>query len=69
MVPEDISVGVVLPERKADNLTASRYFRRKKREYMKDEINHLAMNSMSKNFRDLYRGINEFKRANNREIT
>jgi chemotaxis methyl-accepting protein methylase len=38
---------------------ASRYFRNKNREYLKDEINKLATNSKNKNFRDLYRGINE----------
>jgi hypothetical protein len=36
----------------------SRYFRNKKKEYMKDKINGLATN---KNIRDLYRGINKFK--------
>jgi hypothetical protein len=30
---------------------------------MKDRINELAMNSKNKNIRDLYRGINEFKRS------
>jgi hypothetical protein len=40
---------------------ASRYFRNKKREYLKDRINELAMNSRNKNIKDLYRGINEFK--------
>jgi hypothetical protein len=39
----------------------SRYFRNKKREYLKDKINKLATNSKNKNIRDLYRGINEFK--------
>jgi hypothetical protein len=37
---------------------ASRYFRNKKREYLKDKINELATNSKNKNIRDLYRGIN-----------
>jgi hypothetical protein len=37
--------------------------RNKKREYLKDEINELARNSKKKNIRDLYRGINEFKRG------
>jgi hypothetical protein len=37
---------------------ASRHFRNKKREYLKDKINELATNS--KNIRGLYRGINEF---------
>jgi hypothetical protein len=34
---------------------ASRYFRNKKREYLKDKINELATNSKSKNIKDLYR--------------
>jgi hypothetical protein len=37
---------------------ASRYFRIKKREYLKNKINNLAINSKNKNIRDLYRGIN-----------
>jgi hypothetical protein len=37
---------------------ASRHFRNKKREYLKDKINVLATNSKNKNIRDLYRGIN-----------
>jgi hypothetical protein len=41
----------------------SRYFRNKKREYLKDKINELALNSKNKNIRDLYRGINEFRRG------
>jgi hypothetical protein len=39
----------------------SGHFRNKRREYVKDRINGLAMNR--KNIRDLYRGINEFKRG------
>jgi hypothetical protein len=42
---------------------ASRYFRNKRREYLKDKIKEFATNSMNKNIRDLLRGINEFKRA------
>jgi hypothetical protein len=42
---------------------ASRHFRNKERKYLKDKINELATNSMSKNIRDLYRGINKFKRG------
>jgi hypothetical protein len=42
---------------------SSRYLTNKKREYLKDKINDLAMNSKNKNIRDLYRGINEFKRG------
>jgi hypothetical protein len=34
---------------------ASRHFRNKKREYLEDKINELAMNSKNKNIRDLYR--------------
>jgi hypothetical protein len=39
----------------------SRHFRNRKREYLKDRVNELEMNSKKKNIRDLYRGINEFK--------
>jgi hypothetical protein len=39
---------------------ASRHFRNKKREYLKDRISELATNS--KIIKDLYRGMNEFKR-------
>jgi hypothetical protein len=42
---------------------ASRHLRNKKREYLKDKINELAMNSKNNNIRDLCRGINEFKRG------
>jgi hypothetical protein len=57
-----------LSEINGDNLNnvrreASRHFRSKKREYLKDKIKELATNSKSKNIRDLYRGINEFKRG------
>jgi 50S ribosomal subunit-associated GTPase HflX len=41
----------------------SRYFRNKRREYLKDKINDLATHSKNKNIRDLYRGINGFKRG------
>jgi hypothetical protein len=40
---------------------ASRLFRNKKREYLKDKINEVESNIKNKNIRDLYRGINEFK--------
>jgi hypothetical protein len=42
-------------------LEASRTFRTKKREYLKNKINELETNSKNKNIRGLYRGINEFK--------
>jgi hypothetical protein len=50
-----------------DNLSnvrreASRHFRNKKREYLRDKINEIELNSKNKNIRDLYRGITEFKR-------
>jgi hypothetical protein len=41
----------------------SRHFRNKKRGYVKDIIKELESNSENKNFRDLYRGINEFKKG------
>jgi hypothetical protein len=41
---------------------ASRHFRDKKKEYVKDKINEPAMNSKNNNIRDLYRGISEFTR-------
>jgi hypothetical protein len=55
-------------EANEDNLSgviqeASRHFRNKKREYLKDKINKLESNSKNKNLRDLYRGINEFKKG------
>jgi hypothetical protein len=55
-------------EANEDNLSdvrqeASRYFRNKEREYLKDTINDLESNSKNKNIRDLYRGTNEFKKG------
>jgi hypothetical protein len=40
---------------------ASRHFRNKKREYLKDKTNELESNSKNRYIKDLYRGINEFK--------
>jgi hypothetical protein len=42
---------------------ASRHFRNKKREYLKDKIKELATNSKIKKIRDLYRGRIAFKRG------
>jgi predicted NACHT family NTPase len=42
---------------------ASRYFRNKKREYLKDRINELESKSENKNIRDMYRDINDFKKG------
>jgi hypothetical protein len=39
-----------------------RHFRNIEREYLKGNVNELTTNSKNKNIRDLYRGINEFKR-------
>jgi hypothetical protein len=55
-------------EMNGDNLNnvrheASRHFRNKKREYLKDKMNELATDSKNKNIRDLYRGIIGFKRG------
>jgi hypothetical protein len=41
---------------------ASRHFRNKRREYLKEKINELARNCKNKNIKNLYRGINKFKR-------
>jgi hypothetical protein len=38
-------------------------------EHLKDTIIGLATNGKNKNIRDLYRGINEFKKATNLEVT
>jgi hypothetical protein len=42
---------------------ANRHVRNKKRDYLKDKINELATNRKNKNIRDLYRGINGYKRG------
>jgi hypothetical protein len=49
-----------------DNLSnvrreASRHFRNKKREYLKDKIDEIESECKNKNIRDLYRSITEFK--------
>jgi hypothetical protein len=61
-------------ERNGDNLNNVRcedssYFRNKKKEYQEEEINELAINNKNRNIRSLYRGLNEFKRATNLELT
>jgi hypothetical protein len=57
-----------------DNLSnvrreASRLFRNKKREYLKNKINELESNSKSKNIRDLYRGIDKFIKVYQPKLT
>ena len=42
---------------------ASRYFRNKKKAYLKDKIEELETNSKINNVRDFYRGINDFKKG------
>jgi hypothetical protein len=42
---------------------AIRHFRNKEREHLKDRINELESNCKNKNIRELYRGINEFKKS------
>jgi hypothetical protein len=60
-------------EANEDNLSdvrreASRHFRNKKREYLKDKFNELESNSKNKNIRDQYRGMN-LRRFTNLELT
>jgi hypothetical protein len=55
-------------EANEDNLSevrrkACRHFRNKKREYLKHKINEPESSSQNKNMRDVYRGINEFKKG------
>jgi chemotaxis methyl-accepting protein methylase len=40
---------------------AGRYFRNRKREYMKEKLKEFVTNCKNKNIRDLYREINGFK--------
>jgi hypothetical protein len=42
---------------------ASRHFRNKKRDYIKDIINELVTHNKNKNIRDLYRGLSEFQKG------
>jgi hypothetical protein len=42
---------------------ANRHFRNKEKEYLKAEISELETLSKNKNIRDLYRGINDFKKG------
>ena len=41
----------------------SRHFRNRKEEYLKDKIDEFATSSKTKNIRDLYRAINDFKKG------
>ena len=42
---------------------ASRHFRKKKKAYLKAKIEELETNSKTDNLRDLYKGINDFKKG------
>jgi dsDNA-specific endonuclease/ATPase MutS2 len=42
---------------------ASRHFRNKNKPYLKDKIKEIEANSKIKYIRDLYRGINDFKKG------
>jgi hypothetical protein len=44
-------------------LESSRTFRKRKREYLEEKFNELKTNCKNNNIRDLYRGINEFKKG------
>jgi hypothetical protein len=46
---------------------ASRRFRNKKREYLKDKLNETELNSKNKNIRDVYRDITELKNGYQRK--
>jgi hypothetical protein len=55
-------------KRNGDNLNnvkhkASSHLKNKRREYLKEKINEFAMYSKNRNVKDLYRGINEFKKG------
>jgi C4-type Zn-finger protein len=39
------------------------HLERRKRDYLKGKINELETDNKNKNIRDLYRGINEFKKG------
>jgi len=44
-------------------LEVSRHFRKKKKAYLRAEIEELETNSKIQNIRDLYRGISDFKKG------
>jgi hypothetical protein len=47
---------------------ASRHFRNKKKAYLKAKIEELETNRKINNIRDLYRGINDFKKGTSLEL-
>jgi len=63
-----ITVAVTQPESNVDILNnvrreVNRHFRDKKKAYMRAKIEELETNSKIQNIRDLYRGINDFKKG------
>jgi hypothetical protein len=46
----------------------SRHLKNKKKAYMKAKIEELETNSKLKNVRDLYRGLNDFKKGTSLEL-
>jgi hypothetical protein len=46
-----------------DNLSNVRILQEQEKEYLKGKNNEIELNSKTKNIRDLYRGINEFKKG------
>jgi hypothetical protein len=65
-IPDKTAVVKNRSEINGDNLNnirheTSRYFRNKNREYLKDKINEVAINSKKKKITDLCRRTNEFK--------
>jgi hypothetical protein len=42
---------------------ASRHFRNRRKEYLEDKINGVVTHIENKTIRELYRGVNEFKKG------
>ena len=57
--PSQSNVGILNNVRRE----VSRHFRGKKKAYLRDKIEELETNSKIQNVRDLYRGINDFKKG------
>ena len=53
---------------KTERHASSRHFRNKKKAYLEDKIEEPETNSKIKNIRDLYRGINDFKKVTSLEL-
>ena len=47
---------------------AGRHFRKEKKAYLKAKIEELETNSKIKNIRDMYKGINDFRRITSLEL-